>query len=962
MIWLYVSKSFRRRKVRTIMMLLSLIVSTGLMTVMSATVETMRLSDSALGDAMQADYDLTVRRTDTYPDPFISVTETSQRILASDARITGVYPRIEKEVELTIVGRAAPKAVAAQQEDGLHVDIQVGNTAMSYGSAGNQSKNATLIALDPSENFGHVKVISGTYQLGSMQAAVDEQAAKQLGIGVGDTVEILYAFPEPREIGSIGAAGSSQRRAVGQFTVSAIVRQAKLVDEGTNNPILVHIHDAQEFLHLPDQAQMLAVTVDPTLYKASNARQVSLDVRSVALGVQAALGNDYVYDMAKALHLESMAMGFMLLHAMITVYGLMSLGVVSLLLHTLVMTNVREQRREMAVLRILGSRRKLLFRIVIAEVLMVGLVGVGLGVLLGQAITAYVLVPLIQSQFDESLMAVTLTPTVSLASVLPVVGSALVVLILSALKPAQDAASTKVVHAINPSVADNIQIEDLAQLRERSPNLKLFIIGIALLLVVGMMFGLMMVENLGNDMVYAALFLMIIILMVAGFVLVFFMFTRPLEKLVILLTRLVWPRLTYFGEKNVGRSRQRNTLISLMVLVSGVLPSFLATQMAISYANIETDVRLNVGAPAKVRAILPWELPADLRQLYLFKPSFVSQELGAIKGVDQMVGVTPGFGAQITDAIGVRGGDAQVVGVTGDLGQVLYHDMMVFTEGGPESLARLADDPHAIIISEGMAKGLAVPLGARLKLTGAGVDHEREMIVVGIVQRLPGFSGMGRITAQSMNGGKALVSLEAFRELSTDPTHSLPDPDAPALESVLAMIDPGVEPVDIETAIMRTLQPTHNLGSQFTDLRVERVYSDSKESQLWLIVLTLVSFITAVFGVFAVIYITIYSRRLEIGMLKAIGARKREINGMLSIESISMALGAALTGILSGASMAYLFSYVESAMAQRPYRFTVDTTVMPFVVVLVTLAALVGTLLSARRMIKRRAVEILRMS
>ena len=622
-------------------------------------------------------------------------------------------------------------------------------------------------------------------------------------------------------------------------------------------------------------------------------------------------------------------MGFMLLHALITVYGLMSLGVVSLLMHTLVMTNVREQRREMAVLRILGSRRKLLFRIVIAEVLVVGLIGVGLGILLGQAITAYVLVPLIQNQFDESLMAVTITPTITLASVLPVIGAALVVLVLSALKPARDAASTKVVHAINPSVADNIQIEDLAQLRERSPNLKLFIIGIALLLVVGMMFGLMMVENLGNEMAYAAIFLTIIILMVAGFVLVFFVFTRPLEKLVILVTRLAWPRLTYFGEKNVGRSRQRNTLISLMVLVSGVLPSFLATQMAISYANIETDVRLNIGAPARVRAVLPWELPPKLREQYLFRPSFMEKDLGPITGVDEMVGVTPTFGAQITDAIGVRRGEASVVGVTGDLGQVLYRDMMVFSEGGPESLTLLATDPHAIIISEGMAKGLAVEVGARLILEGAGVDHDREMVVVGIVQRLPGFSGMGRITAQAMRGGLVLVSLEAYRELSTDPDLALPDRDAPALESILTTLDPGAEAEDVEMAIIRLLRSGHHLWVNFSDLRVESAYADRQGSQLWLIVLTSVSFITAVFGVFAVIYVTIYARRLEIGMLKAIGARKREINGMLSIESISMALGAALTGILSGASMAYLFSYVESAMAQRPYRFTVDTTVMP---------------------------------
>ena len=123
-----------------------------------------------------------------------------------------------------------------------------------------------------------------------------------------------------------------------------------------------------------------------------------------------------------------------------------------------------------------------------------------------------------------------------------------------------------------------------------------------------------------------------------------------------------------------------------------------------------------------------------------------------------------------------------------------------------------------------------------------------------------------------------------------------------------------------------------------------------------------ISFITAVFGVFAVIYVTIYARRKEIGMMKAFGVRNWELNGMLSIESIAMTLSAALAGILAGTTMAYVFTIVDNATAERPQQFALDTTVMPFIIIMVTLAAVLGTVLSARRIIKRKAVEILRMS
>ena len=44
---------------------------------------------------------------------------------------------------------------------------------------------------------------------------------------------------------------------------------------------------------------------------------------------------------------------------------------------------------------------------------------------------------------------------------------------------------------------------------------------------------------------------------------VFFIFTRPLERLILFFVGLISPRLTYFAKRNVGRSTERNTLISL---------------------------------------------------------------------------------------------------------------------------------------------------------------------------------------------------------------------------------------------------------------------------------------------------------------------------------------------------------------------------------------------------------------
>jgi len=300
--------------------------------------------------------------------------------------------------------------------------------------------------------------------------------------------------------------------------------------------------------------------------------------------------------------------------------------------------------------------------------------------------------------------------------------------------------------------------------------------------------------------------------------------------------------------------------------------------------------------------------------------------------------------------------------VAGDLNEVLYQDMMIFTEGGPAALAQILADPTAVVISQGLAEGLAVPLGGTLKVKGEGLDHEEELKVAGIAQRVPGFNGVGRIRQQAMAGGTVFISLEGFRRLTTNPQQALPPENDPILDRVLATTTAEADPQEVDSDLYEAFNQKYDIWTRLADVQLKFARDSRVQEQAFLLVLTLISFTTAVFGVFAVIYVTIYSRRLEIGMMKAVGSRNWELTGMLSVESIAMTLSAAVAGILAGSTMAYLFAYFDNLTAQRPQQFAVDTTVMPFIVIMVVLASILGTVFSARRIVKRKAVEILRMS
>ena len=926
----YVLKNFRRRKVRTLLMLLSLLVSTGLIVALNATVETIRRSNIDLIASETGRYDFTITKTDIDADPFINLETVTP--LVRDTELDGrpiidqVQPRFQSVVELEANG-------------------EVGS--------------GWLLALDPeTDTIGQVEVISGTYDLGPGRVALLEDTADTYDLALGDTIQVAYSLPLPREEGRPGAAGSSLRRALAQFTVVAVVRQQGVTTDGVSEGLIIDLASLQQWLGLSGRAERLLVVVDPILYETRDAEQAALSVRAVAENVQAALGEGYTYSLDKPGALDMVAQAFVMIQALINIYGLTALGIVGLLVHTLVMTNVQEQRREMAILRILGAQRNVLFSMVLTEVAVIGAIGVGLGVFLGQLINQYIIVPIIISQLENG---VALQPQIGFSAIWPAVLSALVVLFFSALKPAQDAASTKVMHAINPGVADNIQIEDLAQLRERKPSGKLFFIGLVMTLVfVLIFFGFQYIFSFGGPSMQAALIFGAFFLMVLGVGLMFFITTVPFERIIMVLSSLVAPRLAFFARRNVGRGQTRNTLISLMVLFSGVLPSFLATQVALNAANLETDVRLQMGGPVRLQVSTGSD--PQLAPLRYMRPSFMENELEAIPGIDASVGLSYGYSTQISDLVGLRQGRVTVYGVSGRLREVLYPQLIAFSDGSAASLDELLVDPAAVIISEGLAEHLAVSAGETIRLTGMGLDHEMEVRVAGVVRRLPGFSNMGRSRNDAQWGSSdLLISLEGFRQLTNDPLYPLPPADDPTLIRFLATLEPGADGQQVAGELRNRFGLKYSMRSQLAEVQIESARESENQQRVFLLILTGISFTTAVFGVFAVIYVTIYARRLEIGMMKAVGARGWELTGTLVLESIAMTLSAGLAGIVAGAAMGYLFVFGNNLISQRPTIFAIDVTVTPFVVVMIVIASVISAVFSTRRIIRQRAIEILRM-
>jgi len=122
------------------------------------------------------------------------------------------------------------------------------------------------------------------------------------------------------------------------------------------------------------------------------------------------------------------------------------------------------------------------------------------------------------------------------------------------------------------------------------------------------------------------------------------------------------------------------------------------------------------------------------------------------------------------------------------------------------------------------------------------------------------------------------------------------------------------------------------------------------------------SFVTSVLGVFAVVYVSVYTRRREIGMLKAIGMSKRALVGTFALEAVMLTVSATLAGAVAGTVLGYVFYLTFNLMRllPTPQHLMFDWLTTLAILVVVILASLISASLAARGVVRSKVTAILR--
>jgi hypothetical protein len=291
----YVLKNLSRRKIRTILMLLALIVGVGALVALNATVDIFErfyldtISNSA------GDYDLVITKNEIEPDLLIDEQAVIPVIETSNAEVRRVVPRIQGIVDV----------------DALTTAGETGEARPVHGSAQFVALNRTI------DDMGDFEVISGTLNLSPGYAVVLQETADTFDLQPGDTFDISYALPVPRQKGLESAANVSTRRVRTTLTVSAITLQRGVTGQEGNNGILIDLDYAQSWLNLTDQAERVVVAFQESIYGDNDPQAAAFRARTLAEKIQDLLGESFSYQLPRATILSETFEAFILFQALV---------------------------------------------------------------------------------------------------------------------------------------------------------------------------------------------------------------------------------------------------------------------------------------------------------------------------------------------------------------------------------------------------------------------------------------------------------------------------------------------------------------------------------------------------------------------------------------------------------------------------------------------------------------------
>jgi len=827
---------------------------------------------------------------------------------------------------------------------------------------------------------------------------------------------IKYAVNDTIEIRMILYHGNVSYYKVQNFTIDKIFDfQLKFPYSYTNRPlIVVDVETLYEiFGNTTFQGRCNELILN---FKSGNefydARDLSGSkdrVRKIAGDIRLLIGiNQYNVEVPKLEILgfsEMLSVGITIIFVFVSMISMLISGV---LINGILKTSVEERIREFGIFRTLGATKKYNLSIVLVQGLLICNFGTISGIIGAYLTTQFLIVPIAENVAAQSIPGLVgnFAFSISFWSLLISYLMGFIVGIIVSLSPALKVMRLQLIESIHPYRHE----DTLYHLQQKaSVNYKLVIMGV--ILAANGAFVLFVIPRLliSADMtLISGVLIALLIVFLIGTTLAGLGLMPLVLRFFIQVFRLFSKKLAPVYRIFIFRYARRNATTTITFAFTFSFVIFTAAAIQFLTNQVEMGANLSYGSDLVIETT-GWEEEEELDQgggpfgiqsiiqgsneIYYSQDIMIKSQtteypinptrilttdfeevLLGIEGIEKVSSVIASpshltqiyseedkkFTVEIGDYIGLFTQEVTLLGIDEEYTSTINTNYIEFTKGGiVDSFDQLFDinNGYTCIISEGLSVNLDLTINNFISLfMQRGEESEIYTFqIVGIAASMPGFSEyFGRSSSTARMGG-VMVSHSNYLDIMDIP----PIPYVDKIFIKLRSNDLGTSQT-IEELIEDDFERDYDF--EVTNLKRTVILQTSFFSILDIFfTITLdATIVISLFGLLSSSYSTIIERKKEIGIIRTLGLKGKQINHLFTIEALIILLSSGTVGVIVGWATGLLLSSSINVLSNLPNNPIFPLSNMITIYLVSIIATLIGMKILLRKVRKKKIVDIYR--
>jgi putative ABC transport system permease protein len=774
--------------------------------------------------------------------------------------------------------------------------------------------------------------MEGRYDISGNATVISKEAAEQMELGVGDTVSIIgYKGQLNLTINFTDLLTDpdlEENLVFENWTISGVIDVRGRFQSGVNTYLIKDLGEVQTLYDIPGRATVMVGIVEPGLYDLNNPQNPATDVFALAEDIALDLGPEFDVIAPKAQAIEVSLEASRATTVISYIFSIVFPIIAGIMIASILNLSVEERAKDLATMRLLGARRRMIGRVVMGELALMLTVGIPIGVAMGVGI------PWGLHQYGLELLPENFSQIVNWGVV---VGQVLITLVIT---------STFAIAPLRKAM-DTSPAEAISQVRTEGRYRFVSVKGVDKRLLVGafLMFAALLYATFFipyflifvGESQFFSFFIFSFLIILLSFAVWMLVVVPLLQKGVVAAMRSVLPSTFKLVRSNMERYQRRNASTTLIFAIIVAILLFFSSFFAAIFESAERATTYQLGADVVVYG--GEGLPLDM-----------VEGLAEADYAKHVASATPDLDGRMSNVVSSRTERVDVMAAFGDLTRATFVSDEDVHRG---DLDRLSDiGPTEAVISRALATSLEVDLGDTVALEYE--DHRLFIEVSLILSALPGFAGDFPERPEEAGGSGVLVSLATYSQLAGKEARDLP------FDRVFVMVSEGQVHEDVGRTIQQRYQVFFSLFVVVGEVVIREIEEGLSILDTLFLAILLILMLVAFFSLAMNLMASILEREFELGIVRSLGLRAGRLRNALVAEGVAISLSAMVVGLVVGISLSALVIAFFNVLSPITFSYAIPWTTIGVMVVVTILLSILTTWQPAGKVSRKAVVDLLR--